>query len=73
MIWPTPTPLPPLSTPQFLNDFDPGGFGQNLAGGVVNGWTLFDSMPFASLVWFILLALIILLGLSSIRHHLKDL
>lgn len=72
-MWPTPTPLPPFPTPEYLGSFDAAAFGQNIAGGVVNGFVVFDAQPIAGLVWFILLALIIILGLMSIRARLEAL
>lgn len=71
-MWPTPTPLPPLPTPEFLNNVDVEQFGQDIAMGVVQGFNFFDAQPFAALVWFIVLGLIILFGLMSIRKRLED-
>lgn len=69
-----PTPTPILSgTPSFDIGVDVAAFGQNMAGGFVQGWNLFDAQSFAGVVWFILLAIVIIAGLVSIRKHLDTL
>jgi len=73
MDWPTPTPLPPMPTPQFMGNFDAQAFGQTLATNLVQGFNFFDGQTFAGIVWFVLLAIIILMGLMSIRTHLENL
>jgi hypothetical protein len=60
-----------MPTPEYLNNVDINQFGQNMATGIVQGWNFFDNQPFAALVWFLLLALIIIYGIMSIRHHLE--
>lgn len=72
-MWPTPTPIPPGPTPVFLGSFDATGFGQSIASGAVQGFNFFDAQPIAGLIWFILLAVVILIGLASIRAHLENL
>lgn len=71
-MWPTPTPLPPMPTPEYLGGFNVDQFGQDMATGVVQGWNFFDAQPFAGLVWFVLLGLVILFGILSIRHRLAS-
>jgi hypothetical protein len=73
MDWSTPTPLPPLPTPAYLSSFDAAGFGQNVAGGIVQGFNFFDAQPVAGLIWFVLLALVIIMGLLSLRNHIENL
>lgn len=70
-MWPTPTPLPPMPTPEFLSNVDVEQIGQDFATGLVQGFNFFDAQDFAGLVWFVLLGLIILFGLMSIRKHLE--
>ncbi len=71
-MFPTPTPFPtPASTP-FIN-IDAQQFGQSFAMDMVQGWNIFDGQTIAGLIWFILLAFIIIGGLMSIRKHLESL
>ena len=71
-MWPTPTPIS-IPTPEFLSSLDTTQFGQDVASGIVQGWNFFDTQGFAGIVWFVLVALIILMGLMSIRAHLENL
>jgi hypothetical protein len=48
-------------------------FGQDMAVGMVQGFNVFDSQSFAGVIWFILLALLIIAGIVSIRRHLDTL
>lgn len=73
-MFPTPTPFPtPDSTPAFLANIDVQQFGQSFAMDMVQGWNIFDAQTIAGLIWFILLAFIIIGGLMSIRRHLENL
>jgi hypothetical protein len=73
-MFPTPTPFPtPASTPAFLANFDVQQFGQGFATDVVQGWNIFDAQTISGVIWFILLAFIIVGGLMSIRAHLEKL
>lgn len=71
-MWPTPTPIP-IGTPVIDIGIDVAQFGQDMAAGAVSGFQLFDSQGFAGVVWFILLALLILGGIMSIRKHMENL
>lgn len=70
-MWPTPTPIP-QSTPEYSLGVDPAQFGQDIVTGVVQGFNFLDSQPFASVIWFALLALLIIIGLMSIRNRLQQ-
>lgn len=74
-MFPTPTPIPPQPTTEFLATLSANaqGFGESFAQNMVQGWNIFDAQNFAGLVWFILLAFIIIGGLMSIRAHLQKL
>lgn len=72
-MWPTPTPLPPMPTPELLGSLDLEGFTQDFTGGLVQGFNFFDAQPIAAVVWFVILALLILWGITSIRDHLENL
>jgi hypothetical protein len=56
-----------------MGNFDAQAFGQTLATNLVQGFNFFDGQTFAGIVWFVLLAIIILMGLMSIRTHLENL
>jgi hypothetical protein len=71
-MWPTPTPIPPAGGPNLLDSLNIDSFGQNVTGGLVQGFNFFDAQPIAGVVWFIFLAFILLFGLMSIRHHLES-
>lgn len=73
MDWPTPTPIPALPTPEFLGSFDAGAFGQSLAQNIVGGFNFFDSQPLAGLIWFVIFAAILLMGLMSLKTHIESL
>lgn len=70
-MWPTPTPMPTQPPPELLN-IDVEQVGQDFTMGIVQGWNWLDSQPFTDVVWFIVLALVIVLGLISIRNRLQQ-
>lgn len=69
---PTPTPFA-IETPSYLAGFDVEQFGQDMASNMVQGFNTFDAQTFAGVIWFILLALLIIGGVVSIRNHLDSL
>jgi hypothetical protein len=71
-MWPTPTPIP-IQTPTYFDGIDAVQFGQDMASGMVQGFNVFDAQVFAGVIWFILLALLIIAGIISIRRHLDTL
>lgn len=71
-MYPTPTPFA-VQTPTYLDGLDIAQFGQDMATGMVQGFNVFDSQVFAGVIWFILLALLIIAGVVSIRRHLDTL
>jgi hypothetical protein len=71
-MFPTPTPFA-VQTPSYFDGIDVEQFGQNMATGMVQGFNVFDAQAFAGVIWFILLALLIIAGIISIRRHLDTL
>lgn len=71
-MFPTPTPFA-IETPSYLSGLDIEQFGQDMATGMVQGFNVFDAQGFAGVIWFILLALLIIGGIASIRRHLDSL
>lgn len=71
-MFPTPTPFA-VQTPSYMDGAAIAEFGQDMAVGMVQGFNVFDSQSFAGVIWFILLALLIIAGIVSIRRHLDTL
>ena len=71
-MWPTPTPIP-IGTPVVSLPFDPGQVVGDFSGNIVQGWNLFDSSAFATVVFIGLILLLVFLGFMSIRAHLENL
>lgn len=71
-MWPTPTPYP-VGTPSFPMPVDPTEFTSSITEWVLQGWNTFNSSPFAAVIWFGLMLLVIYFGVQSIRHHLENL
>ena len=71
-MWPTPTPIPTQPPPTSL-PFDPTQVSDNFISWMFQGWHMFDTNPIATLVWFLLLAFIIFVGVMRIRRYLESL
>ena len=71
-MWPTPTPIPTAPAPG-LTLFDPNQVSFDFTDWIIQGWNMFNNHPFATVIWFGLVLLIIYLGVMSIRTHLEAL
>jgi len=70
-MWPTPTPMPTAVLP--TPPVDPSAFTAKIAENFLQGWQMFDNNSIGTLVWFIAVALIVFVGLMSIRRHIESL
>lgn len=72
-MWPTPTPIPTGTPPEIPLPLDPAVVTENFSNWLLQGWNMFDSHPIATVIWFIVLAVLIYAGIMSIRRHVESL